>query len=60
MELQQSFRAVANAIDQVGPAKTEDFLARLVLILAQEINDAQKFEAAVIRALAVLGQEEGK
>jgi hypothetical protein len=52
MELQQSFRAVAAALDTLRADQTEAFLARLVLILANEIDDAGNVSQAVDRALA--------
>lgn len=60
MELQQSFRSIAAAIDRAGAEHTEDFLARLVLILAEDINDAKTIETAVERALAACKQEGGR
>ena len=57
MELQQSFRAVVTALDTLQPGQTEDFLARLVLILANEINDAEKVALAVKRALVTIEQD---
>ena len=58
MELKRSFRAVAEAIDGMPEAETTDFLARLVLILASDLNDAEKFERAVQRAKAAIKQQE--
>jgi hypothetical protein len=52
MQIQQSFRAIAQALDQVGAEKSQDFLARLALILANELNDANRLAGAVQRALA--------
>lgn len=54
MDLQHSFRAVANAVDQLPPEKVTDFLARLVLILANEINNGKVVDTAVQRALAAV------
>lgn len=57
MAMEQSFRAVAQAIDQLPQEQTTDFLARLVLVLAHELQDADKFAQAVERALAPLKRE---
>lgn len=54
MELQQSFRAIAKAVDQLPSEQATDFLAKLVLILANEVNDGKKVEAAVQRAMAAM------
>lgn len=54
MELQRSFRTVAAAVDSMPPEQATDFLARLVLIMANEINDAKVIDAAVQRALAAI------
>ncbi|MBV6305592.1 DUF2783 domain-containing protein [Candidimonas humi] len=60
MELQKSFRVVSSAIDKLRPDQATDFLARLVLILANEIGDAEKIANAVDRALSPVSQgEEG-
>lgn len=58
MELKRSFRAVAEAIDGIPESETTDFLARLVLILASDLNDAEKFEQAVRRAKAAVKNQE--
>lgn len=57
MAMEQSFRAVAQAVDRLTPEQTTDFLARLVLVLANELQNADKFEVAVQRALAPVKQE---
>ncbi|MBV4396502.1 hypothetical protein KU392_04410 [Advenella alkanexedens] len=58
MELQRSFRAVTEALDQIPEAETEGFLARLALILANELADADRVENAVQRALAPVKTKE--
>lgn len=45
--MEQSFRSVAGALDELEPADAVDFLARLTLLLADEIRDAKKFARAV-------------
>jgi hypothetical protein len=57
LAMEQSFRAVAQAIDQLPQEQTTDFLARLVLVLAHELQDANRFAQAVERARAPLVQE---
>lgn len=52
MDMQRSFRAVTEALDRLSENESTDFLARLVLILASELNDADRFEQAVERAQA--------
>lgn len=52
MDMQRSFRAVTEALDRLPENQSTDFLARLVLILASELNDADRFEQAVERAQA--------
>lgn len=51
-QLERSFRAVVVALDGLPEAEARDFLARLVLVLADELGDAARFEGAVGRALA--------
>lgn len=57
--MERSFRAVAQAIDELPPAQATDFLARLVLVLADELKDGDRFTRAVERARA-LPQTEGQ
>lgn len=48
--MEQSFRAVAKALDEIPEQETTDFLARLVLVLANELKDGERFAQAVERA----------
>lgn len=50
LAMEQSFRAVAQALDRFPESEAADFLARLVLVLAHEIKDGERFEKAVQRA----------
>lgn len=48
--MEQSFRAVSQALDRLSESEATDFLARLVLVLAHELQDGDCFEQAVQRA----------
>lgn len=48
--MEQSFRAVAKALDELPPEESTDFLARLVLVLANELKNGERFVQAVERA----------
>lgn len=48
--MEQSFRAVAKALDEMPAQEATDFLARLVLVLANELKDGERFAQAVERA----------
>jgi hypothetical protein len=50
LHLEQSFRAVAQALDATPEHEEVNFLARLVLVLADEIRDGERFQRAVERA----------
>ncbi|MEX3936116.1 FAD-dependent oxidoreductase [Paraburkholderia phymatum] len=56
--MEQSFRSVALALDELQPADAVDFLARLTLLLADEIRDGQRFAHAVDRARDIQKQGE--
>lgn len=49
--LEQVYDALAEAIDQAGPEKSELFLVKLALLNAQALGDAQAFEAQIAVAL---------
>ena len=53
LAMEQSFRAVAKALDEIPEVETSDFLARLVLVLADELKDGERFARAVERARLV-------
>lgn len=48
--MEQSFRAVSKALDELPPEESTDFLARLVLVLANELKNGERFVQAVERA----------
>jgi hypothetical protein len=50
-EVKAAFRLLAKSIDRVGEGKTELFLAKLAILLADKMNDRAAFEDAVARAL---------
>lgn len=52
MHLERSFRSLVIALDALPEAESRDFLARLALILADEIKDGDRFQNAVDRAAA--------
>lgn len=58
MELQRSFRSVTEALDSINEEEVTAFLSRLVLILANELNNADLFEEAVERALKPVQAQE--
>ena len=49
--LEQVYDALASAIDQAGPDKSELFLVKLALLNAKALGDPQKFEAQIATAL---------
>lgn len=57
LEMEKSFRSVAGALDELPAGESERFLARLVLILAHELKDAERFAQAVERARLTRGEE---
>lgn len=50
-DLEQTYDTLALAIDQAGAAKSELFLVKLALLLANELNDARRFGALCDSAL---------
>ena len=49
--LEQVYDALAGAIDQAGPDKSELFLVKLALLNAKALGDPQQFEAQIAAAL---------
>jgi hypothetical protein len=49
-ELETVYEALANAIDRAGAEKAGLFLAKLALLLAQELGDAPAVLASVAQA----------
>ncbi|WP_249931319.1 DUF2783 domain-containing protein [Ramlibacter sp. 2FC] len=49
--LESVYDALATAIDQAGPDKSELFLVKLALLNAQALADAQAFQAQIAAAL---------
>ncbi len=49
--LEQVYDALASAIDQAGPDKSELFLVKLALLNAKALGDPQKFDAQIAAAL---------
>jgi hypothetical protein len=49
--LEQVYDALASAIDQAGPDKSELFLVKLALLNAKALGDPQKFESQIAAAL---------
>lgn len=49
--LEQVYDALATAIDQAGPDKTEVFLVKLALLNAHALGDAEQFSRHVKSAL---------
>ena len=49
---EHAFRATANALDALPEGEEKVFLARLVLILAEEQADTRKFDECIRRASA--------
>lgn len=49
--LEQVYDALASAIDQAGPDKSELFLVKLALLNAKALGDPQQFEAQIAAAL---------
>lgn len=50
-ELEVFYDELATAIDQVGPDKESIFLAKLVLVMAQEFGHADRLSALVADCL---------
>jgi len=49
--LEQVYDALATAIDQAGPEKTELLLVKLALLQAQALGDAARFQQQLEAAL---------
>ena len=49
--LEQVYDALASALDQAGPEKSELFLVKLALMNAQALGDPAVFEAHISAAL---------
>jgi hypothetical protein len=45
--VKSAFRLLAVTVDEVGPANTPLFLAKLALLLAHRINDPDAFDSVV-------------
>ncbi len=50
-QLEQVYDALAQAIDQAGPERTELFLTKLSLLLANEIADDARVQTLIESAL---------
>lgn len=50
-QLEQVYDCLAEAIDQAGPERTELFLSKLSLLMADAIGDEQRVAALVKTAL---------
>lgn len=48
--LERVYDAIANAIDEAGPAQEATFLAKLTLALAAEVGDETAISAAIALA----------
>ena len=55
--IEQSFRAVAQALDSLPEQEAPRFLARLALVLAHELQDGERFAQAVERARSARSPE---
>jgi Protein of unknown function (DUF2783) len=53
-DLEQSYEALARGIDRAGPEHEALFLAKLVLLLANEVGQFERFKTCVEAALAEL------
>jgi hypothetical protein len=49
--LETAYDALATAIDQAGPERSELFLVKLALLQAQALGDARQFEQQLATAL---------
>jgi len=47
LELEQVYEALAQGIDAAGEGKAELFLAKLALLMAREIGDAERVKALI-------------
>lgn len=52
--LEATYDRLAEAIDAVGPAQSEKMLVKLVLLLAQDLGDADRVAALMAVAAADL------
>ena len=50
-DVEQAYNALAQAIDRAGPHNEALFFAKLALLLAHEIGDPGRFDAALDAAL---------
>lgn len=50
-DLEQVYDALATALDQAGPDRSELFLVKLALLNANALGDARAFEALIAAAL---------
>lgn len=50
-EVKAAFRLLAKSIDAAGEGRSEMFLAKLAILLADRLRDHAVFEDAVARAL---------
>jgi hypothetical protein len=50
-DLEQAYETLASAIDAAGEAREAQFFARLVLLLAHDLGDIERFKTAVESAL---------
>tara|TARA_R110002073_G_scaffold177407_5_gene335609 strand:- start:353 stop:532 length:180 start_codon:yes stop_codon:yes gene_type:complete len=53
-DLERIYTCLAHTIDEVGAARSELFLARLVLLLAHRCGDPDEFEKHIADAVASL------
>jgi hypothetical protein len=53
-DLEALWERLADAIDAVGPERDRVFLAKLAIVLAQEIGDARRIDALISVARADL------
>lgn len=49
--LETAYDALATAIDQAGPERSELFLVKLALLQAQALGDARQFQQQLVTAL---------
>lgn len=50
-----SYAALVTALESVGDARATEFLSRLVLLLAADVGDHARIEAAIAAAVAGIG-----
>jgi hypothetical protein len=49
-DLERAYELIAQALDEVGPARERLFLARLALALCHEVADLERVQAALAAA----------